>query len=278
MDKVIAYVKKVPLLPAIVAIGTAMIFLRVFRVYDVLPAAFLRLFLASAMAGFLYLISGSKTFEKSLLQTGYVVSTLRLILIYSALMGAVRLFMYYSADGWNFAEGWPGRLAACLLLMASVGLFEEHMCRAVLCDALIYQFRNFKGVFVLTGIVVSLVFGWLHVAGAPIRTPLMLAQAALKTASTGMIGLSLLMMYWKTRDILACSLVHALFDFIIACPAVLYGRWDLQQVGNYVLEGSQGLAVAAVLILDFVVELVIAVRVWRKVMGTIDFEEMRREW
>ena len=88
MDKVIAYVKKVPLLPAIAAIGMAMIFLRVFRVYDVLPAAFQRLFLAAVMAGFLYLISGSKTFERSLRQTGYVVSTLRLILIYSALMGA----------------------------------------------------------------------------------------------------------------------------------------------------------------------------------------------
>ena len=278
MDKVIAYVKKVPLLLAAAAIGIALISLRMFRLYDVLPAAFQRLSLAAVMAGFLYLISGSKTFERSLRQTGYVVSTLRPILIYSALMGAARLFMYYSADGWSFAEGWMGELAACFLLMASVGLFEELMCRAVLCDALIYQFRNFKGVFVLTGIVVSLVFGWLHVAGTPIHTPLMLAQAVLKTASTGMIGLSLLMMYWKTRDVAACAIVHALFDFLVACPAVLYGRWDLRQVGTYVLEGNEGALVAAVLLVDFVIELVIAILVWRKVMGTIDFEEMRREW
>lgn len=278
MDKVIAYVKKVPLLPAIAAIGMALISLRMFRLYDVLPAAFQRFSLAAVMAGFLYLISGSKTFKKSLRQTGYVVSTLRPILIYSALMGAARLFMYYSTDGWSFTEGWMGELAACFLLMASVGLFEELMCRAVLYDALIYQFRGFKWVFVLTGIAVPLVFGCLHVAGAPVRTPLMLAQAALKIASTGMIGLSLLMMYWKTRDVAACAIVHALFDFVIACPAVLYGRWDLHQVGTYVLEGNEGLLAAAVLLVDFVIELVIAVLVWRKVMGTIDFEEMRREW
>ena len=106
----------------------------------------------------------------------------------------------------------------------------------------------------------------------------MLAQAVLKTASTGMIGLSLLMMYWKTRDVAACAIVHALFDFLVACPAVLYGRWDLRQVGTYVLEGNEGALVAAVLRVDFVIELVIAILVWRKVMGTIDFEEMRREW
>ena len=278
MDKVLVYIKKVPLLLAVVAIGTALIFMRVFKTYDVLAAAFLRLFLASGMACFLYLISGTKTFERSFRQADCVVKTLRPILIYSSILGAARLFVNYSSDGWNFAEGWPGDLAACFLLMASVGLFEELMCRAVLCDALIYQFRNFKGVFVLTGIVVPFVFGFLHVAGSPIHTPLMLAQAALKTVSTGLIGFSFLMMYWKTRDILAISLVHALFDFLVACPAVLYGRWDLRQVGTYVLEGNEGALVAAVLLVDFVIELVIAILVWRKVMGTIDFEEMRREW
>ena len=278
MERVIVSAKKAPLLLAAVAIGIALIFLRFFRLYDVLPAAFQRLFLAAVMAGFLYLISGRKTFDRSLRQTDYVVSTLRPILIYSAVLGAARLFIYYSTDGWNFAEGWMGELAASFLLMASVGLFEELMCRAVLCDALIYQFRSFKGVFVLTGIVVPLVFGCLHVVGAPIFTPLMLAQAVLKIASAGMIGLSLLMMYWKTRDIWACAIVHALFDFLMTCPAVLYGRWDLQQVGTYVLEGSEGRTVAAVLLFDMVVELVIVALVWRKVMGTIDFEEMRREW
>ena len=62
MDKVLVYIKRVPLLLAVVAIGTALIFMRVFKTYDVLAAAFLRLFLASGMACFLYLISGTKTF------------------------------------------------------------------------------------------------------------------------------------------------------------------------------------------------------------------------
>ena len=278
MDKVIAYVKKVPLLPAIAAIGMAMIFLRMFRLYDVLPAAFQRLFLAAVMAGFLYLISGSKTFERSLRQTGYVVSTLRPILIYSALMGAARLFMYYSADGWSFTEGWMGELAACFLLMASVGLFEELMCRAVLCDAFIYQFRNYKGVFVLTGIAVSFIFGFLHVAGSPVNNPLMLAQAVLKTVSTGILGFSLLMIYWKTRDAVGCAVVHALYDFLLIGPAALFGDLNLENFGGYVLEGSAGKSVVVVLCVDMMIELVLMALIWRKVMGTIDFEEMRRDW
>ena len=57
-------IKKVPLLSAAAAIGTALIFLRMFRTYDIMAAAFLRFSLAALMAGCLYLISGRKTFEE----------------------------------------------------------------------------------------------------------------------------------------------------------------------------------------------------------------------
>ena len=159
-------IKKVPLLSAAAAIGTALIFLRMFRTYDIMAASFLRFSLAAFMAGSLYLISGRKTFEKCFRQTEYAVTILSPILIYAILLSLARFYLYYSTNGGNLAEGWPVKLALCLILMMSVGLFEELMCRAVLCDAFIYQFRNYKGVFVLTGIAVSFIFGFLHVAGS----------------------------------------------------------------------------------------------------------------
>lgn len=278
MDKVINCVKKVPLLLAVLAIAVALIFLRVFRTFDILPAAALRIFLAAVMAGFLYLISGEKTFKKCFRQTGYVVETLLPVLIYVTIIGLAQFYINYSSDGLCFGEGWQMELAKCAALMMSVGLFEEFLCRAVVCDALIYQFRKFRGVFILTGILVGFVFGAMHIVGSPIRTPLMMAQAALKVTSAGLLGFTLLMMYWKTRDIIGCAVVHALYDFLAAVPSALYGGFSLQQVGEYVLEGNEGWAVVAVLLVDMLIELGIIIAVWRKVMRTIDFEEMRREW
>ena len=271
-------IRKVPLLSAAAAIGTALIFLRMFRTYDIMAAAFLRFSLAALMAGCLYLISGRKTFEKCFRQTEYAVTILSPILIYAILLSLARFYLYYSTNGGNLAEGWPVKLASCLILMMSVGLFEELMCRAVLCDAFIYQFRSFKGVFVLTGIAVSFIFGFLHVAGSPVNNPLMLAQAVLKTVSTGILGFSLLMIYWKTRDAVGCAVVHALYDFLLIGPAALFGDLNLENFGGYVLEGSAGKSVVVVLCVDMMIELVLMALIWRKVMGTIDFEEMRRDW
>ena len=245
-------IKKVPLLSAAAAIGTALISLRMFRTYDIMAASFLRFSLAAFMAGSLYLISGRKTFEKCFRQTEYAVTILSPILIYAILLSLARFYLYYSTSGGNLAEGWPVKLALCLILMMSVGLFEELMCRAVLCDAFIYQFRNYKGVFVLTGIAVSFI--------------------------TGILGFSLLMIYWKTRDAVGCAVVHALYDFLLIGPAALFGDLNLENFGGYVLEGSAGKSVVVVLCVDMMIELVLMALIWRKVMGTIDFEEMRRDW
>ena len=87
-------IKKVPLLPAAAAIGTALIFLHMFRTYDIMAAAFLQFSLAALMAVCLYLISGRKTFEKCFRQTEYAVTTLSPILIYAVLLSLARFYMY----------------------------------------------------------------------------------------------------------------------------------------------------------------------------------------
>ena len=115
-------IKKVPLLSAAAAIGTALIFLRMFRTYDIMAASFLRFSLAAFMAGSLYLISGRKTFEKCFRQTEYAVTILSPILIYAILLSLARFYLYYSTSGGNLAEGWPVKLALCLILMITIEL------------------------------------------------------------------------------------------------------------------------------------------------------------
>lgn len=53
--------------------------------------------------------------------------------------------------------------------MFFVGLFEELTYRALINDAILYQYREKKGVFVAIAIVSSFIFGIIHILGADIR-------------------------------------------------------------------------------------------------------------
>ncbi|WP_091872186.1 CPBP family intramembrane glutamic endopeptidase [Butyrivibrio sp. INlla16] len=59
----------------------------------------------------------------------------------------------------------------------------------------------------------SLVFGAVHVLGFDPSSPVAWGQAVAKTLESGVFGLALLILYWKTRNIWACGLAHGLFDF-----------------------------------------------------------------
>ena len=50
------------------------------------------------------------------------------------------------------------------------------------------------------------------------------AQAVLKTVSCAIFGLALLLLYWKTRNIWACAIVHGLFDFFPSISGAIYNR------------------------------------------------------
>ena len=99
-------------------------------------------------------------------------------------------------------------------MFISVGLFEELAFRAVINDAIIYKFREKKYVFVLSAVVSSLVFGAAHIVGEfDATSAIAWGQAVAKTLESGVFGLALLILYWKTRNIWACGVAHGLFDF-----------------------------------------------------------------
>ena len=52
-------------------------------------------------------------------------------------------------------QGWPLQLLTTFFFFIGVGLFEELMFRAIINDALIYQFRNVKHIFLISAIVTS---------------------------------------------------------------------------------------------------------------------------
>lgn len=161
MKVFINFLKKQPFLCAVLAVILAMAGIKLLDGAGLFGEAVLRIILAMAMGFFLYLISGEKTLDCCGDSTGYVIRVLTPCLILPAVIGLTGFLGFFTDT--PIRSNWPVQLLAGALEMLSVGLFEEILFRAVINDGIMYQFRNFKGVWILCALVSSLVFGWVHV-------------------------------------------------------------------------------------------------------------------
>lgn len=274
MTRFLRFLKKQPLLTAALAVAVAVLAIK-------LPQAtywnrcVLRIHMCASTLFFLYLISGEKTVFSDNRQIGYTFRYLLGFLVLALLAGLLGVFNWLQSGA---VEGRVLlRLITLLLMFLFACLFEELCFRAVLNDAIVYQFRHTKGVFVISAVVSSLVFGAVHVIGSPVSSALEWAQAILKTLSCAVMGFAMLILYWKTRNIWAIGLVHALFDFLTGLKLV-FGATASLGAGSYVLEGDAGIAGIVIMGLQTLIGALIALRVWKKVGKTIDFAAMRENW
>ena len=285
MRKLIDYMMTHPLFTGIAGIMVAIFSIKCCNTAgDSLSEGILRMLLVGTMAFFLYFVSREKTLQKCGVETGYVVKVLSPLLITSALLGGLSTVSGFISHV-PMQPNWIANFFLTLFEMLFVGLFEEIAFRALINDAIVYRFRTFKHVFLLSAVLSSLIFGYAHVMFVPISSPLMAGQVAGKTISTGLFGLASLFLYWKTRNIWACGLLHGLFDFLISLPGVLFVRQQAQ-LTSYAVEGPTGILVIVVYAINVIVVYainilingIICLVIWRKVGKTLDFEEMRETW
>jgi CAAX amino terminal protease family. len=274
MTSFFTFLKKHPIMTALIAIVLALLAIR-------LPQptywnkGVIRILLCGVMLFSLYLISGEKTLSQGDKQIGYTFKHMLGFLIFALVMGLL------GAVG-KLASGAPERglflrLLSLLVLFFFVGQFEELCFRAVLNDAIVYRFRETKGVFALSIVISSLVFGAVHMIGSPLTSALDWAQAVLKTLSSAMTGVALLILYWKTRNVFAIGLVHGLYDFLSEFSLVFGGSENLG-AGNYVVQGSDAIIVIITYGVQMLIGLVFVLLIWKKVGKTINFEELRKTW
>jgi membrane protease YdiL (CAAX protease family) len=273
MKHFLNFLKKQPLLCGILAIAVAIISIHYNPTDGLLAGGLLRMLLSATMAFFLYLISGKKTLENCGHDVGYTIKVMMPYIIIAVVLGVLSLFSAFANN--TLQADWYIRLPLLFFEMIFVGLFEEVAFRAVINDAIVYQFRNFKYVFVLSAIAVTFLFGWGHIAFADVSTPLLLSQAVAKILSSGLFGLALLFMYWKTRNIWACALVHAIYDFLLSLSMAFF---QIEPVTSYVKTGDVGLAGLIAMSLQTIFAVIICIVVWKKVGRNMDFEEMRQNW
>ena len=285
MKRVLLFLKKYYVLTVALTVALCYASVKVLSSEEEIDAngIFLRILLTIVCGAVLYVVSGSKSFENLDKDIGYTLSRYKGFLIFSFLLGASALIASI-AGGVKLVDGWPKVLFMIIVEVIFVGLFEELCFRVIINDALLYRFRDNKYIFVWIAVITTFLFGWVHVASATATTPIAIAQAALKTISSGLMGLGLLILYWKTHNFWAIAIAHALYDFFPLVGAQLFDHGI--KAGNYITEGTQEIegvvvnmgatqagvyAVQTVLCIIFDLVLI-------KVIKSTDFDEIRKTW
>jgi membrane protease YdiL (CAAX protease family) len=277
MTKVLTFLRKKPLLTLIIAQLGGVGGIKLMDPDDIFAAGVFRYILAFAMCMFLYLISGEKTFKSSEKTTGYILKYSLGVIVFAGILAvlAAVVAVYQKAP---LVDGWYIQIISLAFVCLGVGLFEELAFRAIICDGFIYAFRDKKWVFAVSAILGSLFFGYVHVMGADISDSLLLTSAITKTLSAGLWGVCLVILYWKTRNVWGCAIAHAIYDFLpLLCNTIFVMENDNIGTG-YVQTGFAGKTAIVFYSLESVVLVIILIVLWKKVVKTINFEEMRSNW
>lgn len=276
LRRYILFLKKSPIITALLAIVYIMVCIKKVDTSTNFQVFLVRTMLCGAVCFFLYQISGDKTLTSSYNSTGYVIKVSIGFLIIATLIGIVLMVMSLQGDAPISDNPVLGTLVLFLMFMA-VGLFEELAFRAVINDAIIYKFREWKYVFVLSAVVSSIAFGAAHVIGFNTSSYLAWLQAIGKTLSSGVFGLALLILYWKTRNIWACGVVHGLYDFLASFSMGIYKSPALQHT-SYVASDENAIQVIILYSVLTVIEGAFALIIWKKIGKKIDFKKIRKDW
>ena len=285
MKKFLALLKKYPLLNMILTVAVCYLGIQFFdRACDNLAqCALLRVILAVVCGASIFAISGSKSFEKLDKDIGYVQLKYIGFLIFGVIVGLVG-FVPALKGGVKLVDKWPLELFFDILLVVSVGIYEELCFRVIINDGLLYQFRNNKHIFVWIAIISSLIFGLVHIIGASIETPIALTQAILKTLTSALMGFGLLILYWKTHNFWAIAISHAIYDSL---PLIAGQIFDTgASVGSYISEETivsdgftfnKGYFLIGLYAIQLIIHIVLVLGLL-KVLKSIDFKKIRQEW
>ena len=277
LKKYIEFMKRSPLITAALCIVYVVVCFKTVPTETNFQFFIVRTMLCGAVCFFLYQISGDKTLTSCYVSTGYVIKNSIGFLVMSFIMGSV-LLLSNIEDHVPLKDNPVLEFIIVFLMFISVGLFEELAFRAVINDAIIYKFREKKYVFVLSAVVSSVIFGAAHIVGEFDATSAVAwGHAVAKTLESGVFVLALLILYWKTRNIWACGVVHGLFDFFAGFTEGLFA--PVKNSGSsYINTGEDGVRILITYFAVAAINAVLTFIVWKKVGKTIDFEKIRREW
>lgn len=274
LKKIVEYLKKHPIIAATLTVVFGTICVYTIPVENNFHRFLVRTMLCGFVSFVLYQISGEKTFESSYRNTGYVIKYFSAFLIISLIQGVLLLIGNIQSS--TMVDNPVTGLLNTFLFFISVGLFEELLFRAVINDAILYELRDKKNVFLIIALVSSLVFGAIHTVDVDVTSLTAWALAIGKTLETAVFGFASLILYWKTRNVWACGIAHGLYDFLTAFSTGIFQ--SAQETSSYVAVNENSSYSLIMYGIRTVIALIITFIIWKRVSKTIDFEKIRREW
>ena len=274
LKKTIEYLKKHPIIAATLTVVFGTICVYTIPVENNFHRFLVRTMLCGFVSFVLYQISGEKTFESSYKNTGYVIKHFSAFLVISLIQGVLLLLGNIQSN--TMVDNPIIGLLNTFLFFISVGLFEELLFRAVINDAILYELRDKKNVFLIIALVSSLVFGAIHTIDVDVTSLTAWALAIGKTLETAVFGFASLILYWKTRNVWACGIAHGLYDFLTAFSTGIFQ--SAQETLSYVAVNDNSSYSLIMYGVRTVIALIITIIIWKKVSKKIDFEKIRREW
>ena len=223
---------------------------------------------------FLYAVSGKKTFERCGSQMGYVLKNGWPMLIFPFIFFAAGIVGAFT-NGARLNTDWPIRLGTCIILMMLAGISEELGYRAVACDSLLPKLRHTRHPFLYTAVISGLVFGVSHVILGGLDGWLSVVLGILKICTTAVFGASMMILYWKTRNVLAIGILHGLYDLLPMVYDYLFMTETVAETAGYT-GGDMGSLV--IYLIQLAVDVFVLRYIYRKVGTTINYQQVLENW
>ncbi len=224
--------------------------------------------------GCLYVIGGRGPFDKRRKGAGYVFTNGWPVLILPMMFFMMGIISPVT-EGTPLNPDWPVRLSAGFIMMMLAGLSEELCFRSAACEALLPKLRNTKHPFILTAVISGLVFGLMHVVLEGIDGWMSVLLGIMKILTTGLFGASMMILYWKSRNVLAIGLLHGLYDFLTSCIDYLFVMEETAEEVSYTGGGMETLIVYLV---QLAVNLLVLRAVYKSTGRSGDYQQIMEEW
>lgn len=238
MNKIRSFMKKHPLLYALLGISLLWLTVRVLpsfragaltRGVNEIRAAILVLFVYWLLSG----RTGDLRPDFTGFSYGFRIMRYIFIILFAFSVLTLLPTMRAATGGEHAAEIRLSLLNYTFLGLA-VGIVEEFTCRAMLFGGLIQVFGRNRKAVILAAAVSAFAFGFVHVASevftGEINDLTGVYQVIGKTLEAGVIGFAFALIYFKNRSIWSVVALHSLFDLILMYGTVAAGS----EISGYV--------------------------------------------
>lgn len=205
------------------------------------------------IAAYLFMGKEKVTFSKK--GFGYAFRTLRGYFVFMIIFNAFAILGAITLIAQKGEEFHYQPIAFINVLVASfaIGIVEEFSFRGLIFGGLLQKLGNSKKNIIIAAFLSGLLFGVMHVFGSVVNGEVTdmasAATAVLKTVQTGVFGIVLAFIYYKTRNIYAVAALHALDDFLLLFAGTFLGSERV----SYVTSSNAGSAIGAYIVFTLVV-------------------------